>query len=900
MTKPGLVARLRAGLGLVGILGALAAVPVVLTTLGSLPTAGAISAAVALRALPAPLALGIAAAIGWVAYAYLVGWAIADVAYGLRHRAAPPARLHPPGWAQPVTAHLAALALVVLGRLALPAGGIDHAPPPPAVAGPGPLAVAEVHTSLAEHHLVVPGDNLWDLAEDYYGRGSEWRRIWEANLTAVPDPRELAVGVDLVIPPATDEVGPASYEVRPGDTLSSIAADEMGSAQDWPELWEANRDRPEPDGQSLVDPSLIRPGWTVDLSTGSEPDPPSQGPGRAQPESMPGPTTVEVPPTAASPAPSVGAIPSSSDAGVEEPSSVPGQPGPPQEAPGSAIELPGGYLVSAGLGLAIGAALAQVRLRRRRRRLPGQPRAVISRHEPLLTRTVARLHLGAVDPSADGEGQSVSAGPDVPGLELGDVAVGQREGTELRVCLLGGLVVGGDDGVSAVARAVVIHLLYQPPQEAHVVIAGPSLATELLGRDQDMGGLTVVGEMVTALRILEVELVRRRRVLDQLELSSGPELARSHPEERFTTTVLVAGDVPVDLAGRLGALLAAGRELGFGALLLGEGSGQARIEIGPGPVITSAVPADGALAGSDGAALYHLGADEAAEIVATLAAARGTEAVADLDEEDLSVPPEPSQPRLLVQVLGGYRIATSTGAEVVGLRDKAAELLAYLLLNPDGVPVERAIETLWAEVEPSVGRKRFRTVLSNLRTTLGDALGPDQAVPVERNGEVCRLDPSAIDCDLWSFERALETAVGTADPAERTAALRSAADAYRGDLADGTYYPWIDPAREKLRDQAVNTLVELAQTAGDDVREAVPFLEHAFDLDPYGEEVARRLMRAHAESGNPDAARRAYDRLARVLGDDLDVDPSPETTALLRELLAGAAVSARSGVTANR
>jgi LysM repeat protein len=59
----------------------------------------------------------------------------------------------------------------------------------------------------------------------------------------------------------------ASYTVRPGDTLSSIAARSYGSAADWPALWWANR-RPVPDpgmitaGQRLVLPSSHQvPRW---------------------------------------------------------------------------------------------------------------------------------------------------------------------------------------------------------------------------------------------------------------------------------------------------------------------------------------------------------------------------------------------------------------------------------------------------------------------------------------------------------------------------------------------------------------------------------------------------------------------------------------------------------------
>ena len=52
-------------------------------------------------------------------------------------------------------------------------------------------------------HTVDPGDDLWSLAERYYGEGREWRRIAAANpdrLTGGPD--RLVPGWRLLIPDA--------------------------------------------------------------------------------------------------------------------------------------------------------------------------------------------------------------------------------------------------------------------------------------------------------------------------------------------------------------------------------------------------------------------------------------------------------------------------------------------------------------------------------------------------------------------------------------------------------------------------------------------------------------------------------------------------------------------------
>lgn len=53
-------------------------------------------------------------------------------------------------------------------------------------------------------YTVEAGDTLWALARHYYGAGTEWRRIWNANQSAISsgDPYELTPGDVLVFPRA--------------------------------------------------------------------------------------------------------------------------------------------------------------------------------------------------------------------------------------------------------------------------------------------------------------------------------------------------------------------------------------------------------------------------------------------------------------------------------------------------------------------------------------------------------------------------------------------------------------------------------------------------------------------------------------------------------------------------
>jgi nucleoid-associated protein YgaU len=144
-----------------------------------------------------------------------------------------------------------------------------------------------------------PAESLWSIAEQELGDGERWRQIaalneghtmgagqvfrsngflqpgWQLQMPASYSPAGgVHTHIDQVTPAAADE--PAQVEVvEPGDSLSTIAAQELEDGNRWPELFAASKDLPQPDGlPAITDPDVIYPGQHVTVPGTSTSDAP--------------------------------------------------------------------------------------------------------------------------------------------------------------------------------------------------------------------------------------------------------------------------------------------------------------------------------------------------------------------------------------------------------------------------------------------------------------------------------------------------------------------------------------------------------------------------------------------------------------------------------------------------
>lgn len=216
------------------------------------------------------LLLGLMTLVAWVGWLVLAASVVAEV-LAVLSRGRISVRVPGGRWVQPL---VSSLVVAVLGATAVTPGAARAAPPSPAVAAAAaPASVAPMPDAqpqdqdadpAAGHddsqvHEVRSGDDLWSIAEHYYGDGSRWRRIAEENQLARPD--VLPVGLCLTLPGLPSDAATAAVVVQPGDTLAGIARAELGNASRWPDLLRLNPDL-------VRDPDVIQPGWRLVLPRG--------------------------------------------------------------------------------------------------------------------------------------------------------------------------------------------------------------------------------------------------------------------------------------------------------------------------------------------------------------------------------------------------------------------------------------------------------------------------------------------------------------------------------------------------------------------------------------------------------------------------------------------------------
>ncbi|MDZ4266810.1 MAG: BTAD domain-containing putative transcriptional regulator, partial [Mycobacterium sp.] len=249
------------------------------------------------------------------------------------------------------------------------------------------------------------------------------------------------------------------------------------------------------------------------------------------------------------------------------------------------------------------------------------------------------------------------------------------------------------------------------------------------------------------------------------------------------------------------------------------------------------------------------------------------------------------------RLLGPLQVVRGDTPLDIGRPKQRAVLAALLLAGGRVVSVDRLIDIVWGDDVPASATASLQAYISNLRRALrGGGESPTAssvAQPIVRRPPGYYLDVDPETVDLTAFAAGCARA-GAAIEAERWDEALAEAEAslglVRGDLLEDL------PDAEWVRDDAARTAEMLSECLANKViallalgrvPAALREVSRLRELDPLADRGCRLQMLALYRAGSAAEALETYTRHARLLDDELGLEPGPELrglqTAVLRQ-----------------
>ncbi|NUT18779.1 MAG: tetratricopeptide repeat protein [Hamadaea sp.] len=238
---------------------------------------------------------------------------------------------------------------------------------------------------------------------------------------------------------------------------------------------------------------------------------------------------------------------------------------------------------------------------------------------------------------------------------------------------------------------------------------------------------------------------------------------------------------------------------------------------------------------------------------------------------------------LTIRVLGPLSVSVD-GRPVEITAARLRTLLVALALSADEVvSVDRLAGIVWDERPPAHVRRTVQTYVTRLRQVLGP-----QAIVTSPVGYRLAVDPQRVDA--VAFERFLDIPPNPDDPAAERASLVRALALWRGIPFDGLQSSWLAAVESvRLTERylaAVERRIDL-DLESDAAAELVAELQDLTARHPLRERLWGQLMTALDRGGRQADALAAYQRLYRMLADELGIEPGHAVQRLHHQILTG-------------
>lgn len=230
-------------------------------------------------------------------------------------------------------------------------------------------------------------------------------------------------------------------------------------------------------------------------------------------------------------------------------------------------------------------------------------------------------------------------------------------------------------------------------------------------------------------------------------------------------------------------------------------------------------------------------------------------------------------------VLLGKPEILMNGVPVKLSRAKSKGIVFYLATQNKEVSRDKLQLMFWPEFDGQTAQHNLNVHLSNIRKQLPGLIDSDSSY--------VRLS-SNVDVDVQRFEAIAES------KSAAYSSYRIVIDLYRGDFLDGLVINGseeFDTWKQTMQEYYLNIFVDGLLKAADhyhkegQYKEELDVLHSALQASPLQEAIYRNIMQAHYETGDLLQVNAVYQRLKKVLEEEVGVEPTSESQLLYRSML---------------
>lgn len=238
-------------------------------------------------------------------------------------------------------------------------------------------------------------------------------------------------------------------------------------------------------------------------------------------------------------------------------------------------------------------------------------------------------------------------------------------------------------------------------------------------------------------------------------------------------------------------------------------------------------------------------------------------------QENSSLPeitPKPQAPKqalkLEINTLGNRIVRINEEMVKIPL-SKSFELLVWLALH-GASRRETMIDALWDGANDPRYGDYFKVAMKRLRAALAEHC-PAEFNPIKLEGNQYQINSAfELHFDLADFQ--------TATSGSDLEIMEMGLHQYQGSFMPGLDTTWVETERNHALEEALNLALKIGATHPDSQRAALAF-EAAIRFDPLCEEAYVKLVDALKRSEQPEAATRAYRMYARMMREELGLEP---------------------------